>query len=89
MSPVLAAMFALTVVLKPDFSGSDLTTEPREPLEGDLVTFTARLVNTGDEESGDTRIDLTFPSEGFFIDVADLEGATIDRAARRLSASVT
>lgn len=86
---LLTVTLAGSLAIKPDFTQSALTAEPREPLEGDIVTFTARVVNSGDEESGDTRIDLTFPSEGFLLDVADLEGATIDRDAKRVSGSIT
>ena len=86
---LLAALLALTVAVKPDFTQSELTADPREPLEGDVVTFTARVLNSGDEESGATQVELTFPTEGFFLDVANLDGASIDRDARRLHANLT
>ena len=89
ISTILAAILALTVVTGPDFTQSEMTADPREPLEGDVVTFTARVINSGDEESGATQLDLTFPTEAFFLDVANLDGANIDRVARRLNASLT
>jgi hypothetical protein len=93
MTPLVQALLILTLggslAVKPDFTRSEMTADPREPLEGDIVTFTARLVNSGDEESGETRIDLTLPHEGFLLDVADLEGVMIDREAKRVSGRAT
>ena len=74
---------------KPDFSRTAMTANPTPPREGDVVTFTVRVRNTGDQDSPGTQIDLDLSREGMFIDFAGLAGATLDRNARRISGTVT
>jgi uncharacterized repeat protein (TIGR01451 family) len=73
---------------KPDFTSSTITASPAAPVEGDVVTFSVSLRNTGDEDASGTHVRLTFPHEGMFIDLSGLEAPSIDREAREAEATV-
>jgi hypothetical protein len=78
----LTAASATSLFAKPDFSQSTVTATPAAVVEGDVVTFSVRVRNSGDQDAPHTEIDLELPLEGMFVDLTGFPGATIDRAAK-------
>ena len=72
----------------PDFSTSSITVDPAAPLEGDVVTFTVVVRNTGDQESPFTQVSVSLPASSLFVDHAGLDGAEYDAETRRLRGTI-
>jgi hypothetical protein len=53
---------------KPDFTQSTVTADPANVQEGDLVTFSVLLVNSGDQDAPHTEIDLELPLDAAAVD---------------------
>jgi uncharacterized repeat protein (TIGR01451 family) len=75
-------------VARPDFSRTTIAVEPSAPLEGDVVRYQVTLRNTGDAESVAAQLKVTIPHEGLFVDLAGLDGARVDPAAKSVEASI-
>jgi uncharacterized repeat protein (TIGR01451 family) len=73
---------------QPDFSQSTITREPPAVVEGDVVTYTVNVRNTGAEAAPHADIVLTLPLEGLFIDLDGLDGATVDRDGKQVTATI-
>ena len=78
----LALLDGTRLAAKPDFSQSTVTAEPASVTEGDLVTFTVLVRNSGDQDSPYTEVDLELPLEGMFAALSGFEGAMVDPAAK-------
>ena len=63
---------------KPDFTQSTVKADPATVLEGDLVTFTVVIANSGDQDSPHTEIDVDLPVEGMFAGFTGFDGAEVD-----------
>lgn len=79
--PALAAAQA-------DFSRSTMTHEPSTVVEGDVVTYTVTLRNTGSEDAPYTDVVVDLPLEGLFIDLDGLDATAIDRSDKRITATL-
>ena len=76
---LLIALTSASLLAAPDFSTSAITADPAAPLEGDVVTFTVVVRNTGDQESPFTQVSVSLPGSSLFIDYAGLEGGEYRR----------
>jgi len=72
-----------------DFSGTSIQTPVTPPREGDLVEFYLKLRNSGTAAAQQAQLSLEGPRMGYLVDVVGLEGATVDRDARKITASVS
>ncbi|MEZ5417189.1 MAG: DUF3592 domain-containing protein [Vicinamibacterales bacterium] len=72
----------------PDFSTSTITIEPATPLEGDLVTLSLRLRNSGADDASSAYVSVEWPLMGFFVDGTGIDGAVIDHESRRITIDV-
>ena len=84
----VALLTSVGLLAAPDFSTSSITVDPVAPLEGDAVTFTVVVRNTGDQESPFTQVDVSLPASSLFIDFAGLEGGEYDEDTRTLRGTV-
>jgi hypothetical protein len=82
------ALAAADLRAKPDFSQSTVTAEPETVTEGDLVTFTVRLRNSGDADSPHTEIELELPHEAMFVGLSGFDGAAVDPDAKTIQGVV-
>lgn len=77
--------------MKPDFSTSTIALDPAAPKEGDVVTYTVHLRNSGDEPAPFTEVELELPLEAMFVDVKGLDGvagAKVDPADKVVAATI-
>ena len=89
LNGVLALLASVALIaVKPDFSESTITAESPTIAEGDVVTFTMLLRNSGDQPAPGTELELELPFEAMFVDLAGLEHPTIDPHAKLVTASV-
>ena len=84
----LVAAAARPAAAAPDFSTSAITIEPATPLEGDLVTFSLRLRNSGADDAGSVYVSIEWPLMGFFVDGTGIDGAEVDHESRRITLNV-
>ncbi len=85
---LLTALTSVRLLAAPNFSTSAITADPAAPLEGDVVTFTVVVRNTGDQESPFTQVSVSLPGSSLFIDYAGLEGGEYDEETRRVRGTV-
>jgi hypothetical protein len=83
---LILSAYADVATAKPDFSQSSLTIEGA-PREGDVVTFTVLLRNSGVHDAPASAVQIDLPLEAMFVDL-DLEGATVDSLAKVVQAQV-
>jgi Protein of unknown function (DUF3592) len=69
----------------PDFSKSEILTSSESPLEGDVVTFTLVLRNSGPDDAGAVSLSVEWPRMGFLIDADGFDGPQIDHEARQIT----
>lgn len=60
---------------QPDFSQTSITYEPAHVSEGDVVTFSVQLRNTGAEAASHASVLVDLPLESLFVDVTGLDSA--------------
>ena len=77
-----------TVLAAPNFSSSSISADPAAPLEGDVVTFTVVVRNSGDQDSPFTQVSVSLPASSLFIDDSGLEGGEFDAETRRVRGTV-
>ena len=85
---VVTAILPGAVAAAPDFAQTTITAEPAKPLEGDVVTFSVAIRNSGDQDSPNTQVTITLPHEGMYVGFSGLEGAAYDRDARAISGTL-
>lgn len=85
---LLTALMSVRLLAAPNFSTSAITADPAAPLEGDVVTFTVIVRNTGDQESPFTQVSVSLPGSSLFIDYTGLEGGEYDEETRRVRGTV-
>lgn len=76
------------ILAAPNFTTSSLSADPASPLEGDVVTFTVIVRNSGDQESPFTQVVVSLPASSVFIDFTGLEGGEYDQETRRVRGTV-
>jgi hypothetical protein len=89
---LLALLFCLRPVPahgQPDFSQSVLSHEPTQVREGDVVTFSAVIRNSGSEPAPFTEVTFALPWESLFVDLDGLPEATVDHAEETVDATVS
>jgi uncharacterized repeat protein (TIGR01451 family) len=72
---------------KPDFSQSTIAADSTA-VEGDVVTFTMVLRNSGDQDAPGTALEIQLPHEAMFVDLSGLENATVDPHAKLVTAAI-
>ena len=72
---------------KPDLSQSTIAADSTVA-EGDVVTFTLLLRNSGDQDAPGTALEIDLPHEAMFVDLAGLENASVDPHAKHVTASI-
>jgi uncharacterized repeat protein (TIGR01451 family) len=90
MLPLWALIFAIAADQAPrpgapDFSTSSIAVEPAQPVEGDIVTLTLTVRNSGGETATNTEIDLQLPRAGMFVDAGSSGDVSVDLDARVVS----
>jgi hypothetical protein len=63
---------------KPDFSRSRITMTPAAPAEGDVVTFTLEVANSGDQDAPFADVKFEMPLEAMFVSVDGFEKAEVN-----------
>lgn len=71
----------------PNFSTSTITADPATPRERDVVTYTVRVRNSGDEAAPYTEVRLELPFEAMFTGSAGLEPSSVDIGAKTVEAT--
>ena len=72
----------------PVFSTSTITVTPASVREGDVVTFTVTLRNSGDEGAPFAEVLVELPLEGMFVDIAGVDASSLDVPARLVEATL-
>jgi uncharacterized repeat protein (TIGR01451 family) len=85
---VLSLLAPAAASAAPDFAMTTITADPAAPLEGDVVTFTVVIRNSGDRDSPYSQVQITLPHEGMSVDFSGFDGAVYDRDARTISGSL-
>jgi hypothetical protein len=89
ITALISCVAVTTAQAKPDFSRSRISISPTAPAEGDIVTFTLEVINSGDEDAPFTEVKFELPLEAMFIAVDGLENAEINPAEKVLGATVS
>jgi Protein of unknown function (DUF3592) len=69
----------------PDFSKSEILVSSESPLEGEVVTFTVILRNSGQDDAGAVSLMVEWPLMGFLIETSGFDSPEIDHEARQIS----
>jgi hypothetical protein len=88
VAALLVGAWAAPAMAKPDFSRSRISISPAKPAEGDVVTFTLEVVNSGDEGAPYTDVKFELPLEAMFVDVDGLPDAKVDPHEKVLGATI-
>jgi hypothetical protein len=67
-----------SVVAKPDFSRSRISISPSALVEGDVVTFTVEVVNSGDQDAPFADVVFELPLEAMFVSVDGFEDVRVN-----------
>lgn len=82
LGTALVAALVLTwpanVEAKPDFSRSRISISPSAPAEGDVVTFTVEVVNSGDQDAPFADVIFELPLEAMFVSVDGFENVQVN-----------
>jgi hypothetical protein len=73
---------------KPDFSKSTIAIGPAAPVEGDVVTFTLTVVNSGDSGAPFTDVKFELPLEAMFVDVEGLPSVQVNAQEKVLGGTL-
>ena len=77
-----------SVVAKPDFSRSRISISPSAPAEGDVVTFTVEVINSGDQDAPFTDVTLELPLEAMFVSVDGFENVQVNPHEKVLGGTI-
>lgn len=85
---IAVALLPTQSFAQPDFSQSTITADPAHVVEGDVVSYSVTIRNSGTEAAPFTDVLVTLPLEALFVDLSGLEGAEIDRDGKQISATL-
>lgn len=86
---LLFTVFPALSPAAPDFTRSEIKVSTESPLEGDPVRFIVTLKNTGDAPAEFVQYRMEWPFMGYLIEVAGLEGFTLDQDSRSVTGSLS
>jgi hypothetical protein len=82
---LLLVFLAQPAYAGPDFSQSKMVLSPEKASEGDLVTMTVTVTNSGNEDSPYTTVALELPLEAMFVDMDGFPESTVDPSQKVIS----
>jgi hypothetical protein len=85
----LACAGAAPAEAKPDFSKSTIAISPAAPAEGDVVTFTVTVVNSGDSAAPFADVKFELPLEAMLVDVDGLPKAQVNAQEKVLGGTMS
>jgi hypothetical protein len=93
LRPIVAWMLvcagASPVEGKPDFTRSTIAISPAAPGEGDVVTFTLTVVNSGDSGAPFTDVKFELPLEAMFVDIEGLPNVLVNAREKVLGGTLS